>query len=346
MRKGIIARLLWDYPLSRCNALCGLNKWAGRVPGQYAATWLNFNPVDISPRSNFATFAGLAAELGRQRAGEHGVVDHDGGLLIRVGVGPIAAGVVAFATGFIAYLWLMAGPAPMNAGSGVQTRIHSAFGAIDPALLDPGAVTVGSNVQVGFNARFASLEDADAAKFVLGRRYDQAEARPAASPFGERFSFDQSDAPGEPLQRSASFDDRFNHEPSGATTARKRPARRGGAHAAAGSARGGRPGGEATPGTDPARERVRHVFSPLLRADRFGEEFGDDGVGSQRNDAEGLEAARRRRPEPHRDLRHLGAHRLSAERPPAGGSFRLRRPHGRCALCGQADDWADAAEHL
>ncbi len=111
----------------------------------------------------------------------------------------------------------MAGPAPMNAGSGVQTRIHSAFGAIDPALLDPGAVTVGSNVQVGFNARFASLEDADAAKFVLGSRYDQAEARPAASPFGERFSFDQSDAPGEPLQRSASFDDRFNHEPSGAT---------------------------------------------------------------------------------------------------------------------------------
>ncbi len=138
--------------------------------------------------------------------------------MIRVGVGPIAAGVVAFATGFTAFLCLMTDPAPVNAGAGVQARIHSAFGAVDPALLDPGAVTAGSDLQVGFNARFASLETADAGKFVLDGRDDRAEAS-ASTPFGERFSFDQSDAPTRP-QRLASFDDRFagDFASSGATT--------------------------------------------------------------------------------------------------------------------------------
>jgi hypothetical protein len=137
--------------------------------------------------------------------------------LIRIGVGPIAASAVAFATGFIAYLWLMTGPAPVNAASGVHARVHSAFETIDPTLLDAGATAAGSNIQVGFNARFASLDVADASKFVLNRTDDPTESRPAHTPFGERFSFDQSDTPGESLQLASSFDDRFagNHETSG-----------------------------------------------------------------------------------------------------------------------------------
>ena len=46
---------------------------------------------------------------------------------------------------------------------------------------------------------------------------DRAEPRSAQTPFGERFSFAQSDAPGGSFQLSSSFDDRFagNHESSG-----------------------------------------------------------------------------------------------------------------------------------
>lgn len=133
--------------------------------------------------------------------------------MLRIGVGPIAASAVAFATGFITYLWLMTGPAPVNAASGVHARVHSAFDAIDPALLDAGATT-GSNVQVGFNARFVSLDAANTSRFVLDRTDDRAEPGSAPTPFGERFSFEQS---GESVQLSASFDDRFagNHEITG-----------------------------------------------------------------------------------------------------------------------------------
>lgn len=125
----------------------------------------------------------------------------------RIGVGPIAASAVAFAAGFISYLWMGVGPAPVNAASDVQSRVQSAFGAIDPALLDPGTAAAGETVQVGFNARFASLGAVESAKFVLDG--ERAEPGSADSSFGDRFSFQQSDTPGEALQRTASFEDRF-----------------------------------------------------------------------------------------------------------------------------------------
>jgi hypothetical protein len=132
--------------------------------------------------------------------------------LVRIGVGPIAASAVAFATGFIAYLWLMAGPVPVNAASGIQARVHSAFDSLDPALLDPGAVSQGAN-QGGFHARFVALGATDTSRFVRDGRYDQAEPDSGLPSFGERFSFDQSN--GE-TQLLASFDDRFTVESAAA----------------------------------------------------------------------------------------------------------------------------------
>jgi len=136
--------------------------------------------------------------------------------LLRIGVGPIAASAVAFASGFISYLWLLTGPVPVNAASGIHARVHSAFDAIDPALLDAGTTAAGSNIQIGFNARFASLDAAGASRFVLDGTDDRTEPSSAQAPFGERFSFEQSDAPGETFQLS-SFDDRFagNDETTG-----------------------------------------------------------------------------------------------------------------------------------
>ena len=123
--------------------------------------------------------------------------------MLRIGVGPIAASAVAFATGFITYLWLMTGPAPVNAASGVHARVHSAFDAIDPALLDAGATT-GSNVQVGFNARFASLDAANTSRFVLDRTDDRAEPGSAPSEVpgsADRRCPDPADPPSSPEAR-------------------------------------------------------------------------------------------------------------------------------------------------
>jgi Tlde1 domain len=162
--------------------------------------------------------------VGRRRAGEHGVINDDGGLLIRVGKGPIAAGVAAFAVGFTSYLWLATGPAPANAGSRADARIHSAFNSFDTKVPGRAAATVGSDIRDGFGARWASFEAADATEFAFNERFALNETDSQADPgsprpsFGERFALNESDATGS-LQRAASFGDRFGGEStaSGAT---------------------------------------------------------------------------------------------------------------------------------
>ncbi len=143
----------------------------------------------------------------------HGVADHDGGLLIRVGAGPIVAGVAAFATGFIFCLWLTTERAPANAGLRADARFTSAFDAVEAKPLARGAGTLGTDVG-SFGARWASLGAEGASKFTFDD--DRTELRSASSSFGERFAFEQGDASSGALQLAASFDDRFASEP-GAT---------------------------------------------------------------------------------------------------------------------------------
>ena len=122
-------------------------------------------------------------------------------------MGPIAAGVAAFAIGFISYFCMSTGHAPANAGLRAEGRAVSGF-------------AVGSGIRDGFNARWTRLEDGDTSKFAFDEKDDQAEPWLARTSFGERFAFEQLDAPTGSLQRSASFDDRFVNEfkASGATT--------------------------------------------------------------------------------------------------------------------------------
>src|SRR5207244_2412120 len=88
----------------------------------------------------------------------------------------------------------------------------SVAGTIHPKLVDPGTATVGSDIRDNGRARLASLHTGDDGEFAFWEPDNRSEPPSARSPFGERFSFDQSSAPGWSSQSSypsASFDDRF-----------------------------------------------------------------------------------------------------------------------------------------
>jgi hypothetical protein len=135
-----------------------------------------------------------------------------GGVLLRVGVGPIAATV--FAIGFIFCLSLMTDRTPLRTEGGVL----SVSGIIDRKL-GLGVTLVGLGIQDGFRSRWAGLPAEEASKFAFDESGDQAEPWSARSSFRERFSFEQPDSPSASLQISASFGDRFDGEftASGAT---------------------------------------------------------------------------------------------------------------------------------
>jgi hypothetical protein len=151
-----------------------------------------------------------------------------GGLLLRVGVGAIAAGVAAFAIGFAFCLWFTTDRVPADAGFRAAARAHSDFGTVDAKPAGLSATAARSDISVSLDARSANLEAASAAE-----RDDQGKPGSAQPSFAERFSFKQPDASSRALQRSASFDDRFAGEfvasaaparsaaaPPGATTKR------------------------------------------------------------------------------------------------------------------------------
>jgi hypothetical protein len=81
----------------------------------------------------------------------------------------------------------------------------------DPKL-GLGVTIVGLGIPDGFRARRAGLPAAETFKFAIDERGDQVEPWSARSSFGERFSFEQSNAPRGSLQILASFDDRFDGE--------------------------------------------------------------------------------------------------------------------------------------
>ncbi len=126
-------------------------------------------------------------------------------------MGPIVAGAAAFAIGFISYLYLSTDRAPANAGLRAEGRALAGFGTVDRKL-GFGDATGESGTSDGFNARWVRLEDGDTSKFAFDERDDRAEPWLARPSFGERFAFEQLDAPTGALQRSASFDDRFANE--------------------------------------------------------------------------------------------------------------------------------------
>jgi hypothetical protein len=137
----------------------------------------------------------------------HGVDSQDGGILIRVGVGSVAAGVAAFAVGFISYAWLTLDAGPANVGPRAGARDLSVFGTDHSRRLDLATATLGPDSP---RVRLASLETGVDSESTFKKSDNQSE--PVSSPFGERFSFDQPDPPSrslQPWQGSPSFDDRF-----------------------------------------------------------------------------------------------------------------------------------------
>jgi Protein of unknown function (DUF2778) len=123
--------------------------------------------------------------------GRHGVDGEDGGLLLRIAVGPIAAGLAAFAIGFISYLSLTPGTEWANAGSRAGPR--------DSSVSD--TITAGSDIR-GDRAHLAGHQTGTVAELAFKESDNRSEPPPARAAFAERFSFDQSSPPNSSLQRS------------------------------------------------------------------------------------------------------------------------------------------------
>ena len=132
--------------------------------------------------------------------------------MLQVGMGPIAAGLAAFAFGFIANLWLTLDTERANAGSRAGARDSSISSTIHPKLVDfrTASATAGSDIK-GDRAHLASLQTGTVAELASEESDNRSEPPPARAAFAERFSFDQPNPPNSSLQRSflsASFDDR------------------------------------------------------------------------------------------------------------------------------------------
>jgi len=123
--------------------------------------------------------------------------------LVRVAGGPVAAGVAAFAVGFIVQIWLTDDGSPAMAVPRGDAGVSANVIAASQAKLDADRQ---ADLQAGRNAGFAL-------------RWPQNTSEPAVprSAFGDRFAFDRP--PGEsarPAQATASFDDRFTPATSSA----------------------------------------------------------------------------------------------------------------------------------
>jgi hypothetical protein len=139
--------------------------------------------------------------------GRHGVDGEDGGLLLRLGVGPTAAGLAAFAVSFISYLWLTLDTETANAGLRADARDSSVWATIHPNLVDSRTANAGSDIK-GDRVRPARA----VAELAPEESDNRSEPPPARSAFAERFAFDHPSPPNASLQRPhlwTSFDERF-----------------------------------------------------------------------------------------------------------------------------------------
>jgi len=133
-------------------------------------------------------------------------------------VGSTAAGLAAFAIGFLSYMWLTRDIGPASTGSRTEARDLSGWGTIHQNRVGLG--TAGSYIRDDDGApldraHFASLQSGDDSEFAF-KELDNRSAPPFARlPFGDRFSFDQPALPGgsfQSSQPSVSFYDRFGGE--------------------------------------------------------------------------------------------------------------------------------------
>jgi Protein of unknown function (DUF2778) len=131
----------------------------------------------------------------------------DGGLLIRVSAGTTAAGVAAFAIGFISYVWLTPDTGSAVVESSADARIRTAFSSIDSQSFDSNTTTVASVMPNVGGFKLSSLETGDDSDSAPA--FNEPEPPEARSAFGERFAFDQYSPRGWSL---ASFNDRFAGE--------------------------------------------------------------------------------------------------------------------------------------
>jgi len=126
--------------------------------------------------------------------------------LVRIGVGPIATGIAAFATGFISYWWLTLDTEPARASVRAGPRVLADSSMTQPKFVDTGAAVVGSLGQEGHRATSASLGE-DEPEWTFKQPDHRSEPPSAARmAFVERFSLDQ------PSRPSTSFGDRFFSE--------------------------------------------------------------------------------------------------------------------------------------
>jgi len=157
----------------------------------------------------------------------HGVECRDGGLLIRVGVGLTAAGFAAFAIGFVSSFWVPLDTESANAELRAEARRLLASGSVHAKLVDLEPSTIGSDGQESSPAQLAGLRTQDDFAFVF-KELDGGSAPSAArAPFGERFSFDESSAPGrflQPSERLASSDADVGGEAAASSTSIQSPA--------------------------------------------------------------------------------------------------------------------------
>jgi hypothetical protein len=131
-----------------------------------------------------------------------------------LGVGSIAAGLAAFATGFIPYMWLTLDSGPADVGSRADANDHFVSGSIHPKRDNPGTATVAADMRGNARLQVTSLNTEDDFAFAFRDPHEQSE--PSARPsFGERFAFDVASAFSRflrPSQAAGSFDDRFGGE--------------------------------------------------------------------------------------------------------------------------------------
>jgi hypothetical protein len=144
-----------------------------------------------------------------------------GDFLIRAGVGWTAAGLAAFAIGFISSsFWLPLDTGPANVETRAEASRLSVPGSIHPKPVDLDTdtigATIGSDGQESARAQLASLRTQVDFEFAFKELDNRSAPPPAFLPFGERFSFDESSTPNRflPSDLAASSDARFGGEAS------------------------------------------------------------------------------------------------------------------------------------
>jgi len=136
-------------------------------------------------------------------------------------VGSIAAGLAAFASGFISYTWLTLDSGHTDPGSRAGANDLFVSHSIQPNRANLGPVTVDPYARGNSHLHLASLETDEESATAFRELEDRTKSS-ARSSLGERFPFDLASEPSrfsQLPQAIASFDERFNSEAFAPTSA-------------------------------------------------------------------------------------------------------------------------------